>query len=351
MKILFFINHLADGGAERMAATLLNHLCKKHDVGLVLFCDKKATYSIDDKISTQKIIVKGNNRVIKAMKRISKIRRLIKNTEPDLIVSFLTYTNIYVLIANVLIGRRIIVSERNTLNRIKSKSIRIIRRFIYSSADKITFVTNADRIKFGLQEKSATIYNPVLYEPYFNYDNRSKSIVSIISYERWYNKGLDLLVKAWAKIAPQNPDWNLEIIGKRDISKLPDEIAIQNQERIILSDWSDNIANELRTKSIFILASRFEGCPCSLIEAMSQGCACVVTNCEGGQKEIIEDGISGLIAQNEDIDDIANKLQMLIDDQKLRRRLSAGAIERVKNFDESSFFAQWDKLIDEVTVK
>lgn len=351
MKIQFFINHLADGGAERMAATLLNHLCEKHEVNLTLFCDKKATYYVDNKISTSKIIITGNNKIIKAIRRVFKIRKLIKKTKPDIIISFLTYTNIYVLLANIILRRKIIVSERNTLNRIKSKSVRIIRRIVYSHADIITFVTNADRENFGLQSKSVTIYNPVLFEPYANYDNRSKSIISIVSYERWYNKGLDLLLKAWAIIAPQNPDWSLEIIGKKCICNPPDEIAIQNLERIIMSDWSNDIEKELRTKSIFVMASRFEGCPCSLIEAMSQGCACVVTNCDGGQKEIIEDGINGVIAQNENVDDIATKLQMLIDDKNLRYRLSAGAIERVKNFNKNSFFAKWDKLIDEVTAK
>lgn len=351
MRILFFINHLADGGAERVAATLLNHLCEQHSVEVVLFSNKESTYDIDNKIHTQKIITGGNNKIINTIKRISRIRKTIKESKPDLIISFLTYTNIYVLLANVFIRRKTIVSEHNTLNRTKSLCIRIIRRLIYSTADKITFVTNADRQNFALREKSITIYNPATFESYANYTNRQKSIISITSYERWYNKGLDLLIKAWNKIAPQNPNWNIEIFGRMNNGKLPGDISYQNTERIKFSDWRKNIAEEMRTKSIFILASRFEGCPCSLIEAMSQGCACIVTNCQGGQKEIVEDGVDGLIAQNENVDDIAAKLQLLIEDEKLRERLSAGAIEKVKLLDKSAFFAKWDKLIDEVTAK
>ncbi len=81
MKILFFINHLADGGAEHVASALLNHLCKKHETTLVLFSNKKATYNIDNKILTQKIIADGKFKIIRAIKRILKINGFIKKNE------------------------------------------------------------------------------------------------------------------------------------------------------------------------------------------------------------------------------------------------------------------------------
>ena len=158
-----------------------------------------------------------------------------------------------------------------------------------------------------------------------------------------------MIVKAWTKIESQYPDWDLEIYGRNNDSVLPDTITQLKQERISWKGWNNNIAEILRTKSIFILASRYEGCPNSLIEAMSQGCACIGTNCEGGIKEMITDGVDGIIAQSENVDDIAKKLQLLIVDENLRRELSAKAIEKVKHFDKNSFFAKWDKLIDEVT--
>ena len=90
MKILFFINHLADGGAERVAATLLNHLCEKHDVMVILFCNKKNTFTIDKKISTIQILCNSNNKILNAINRIRKIKKTIKQNGPDLIISFLT---------------------------------------------------------------------------------------------------------------------------------------------------------------------------------------------------------------------------------------------------------------------
>ena len=186
--------------------------------------------------------------------------------------------------------------------------------------------------------------------PYTNYSNRNKTIITIATQSRWYSKGLDVLLKAWGKIASQNPDWDLKIYGRID-GELSAELTKLPQERVTWAGWTDNIAEALQTASIFILTSRFEGCPNSLIEAMSQGCVCVGTNCDGGIKEIINDGINGLIIQKENVDDTAQKLQTLINDEQLRRELSSGAIEKAKQFDKKVFFERWDKLIDNIVKK
>ena len=349
MKILFFINKLYGGGAERVASILMNHLSEKHNVCAVVFDNNAKSYQISDQITIHKITVDEQFRITRLVKRIRKIKEEIKFESPDIIISFLTPINIYVLTSNLFLRRKIIISERNTLNRVQSKFVRIVRRIIYPIADKIVFVTKADCCKFGQPHNSVTIYNPAILTPCTNYDNRQKTIITIAPTDRWYNKGLDLLIESWGKITERNPDWTLEIYGRNSIAHLPS--AITQQEKISWKGWRDDIAEVLRTKSIFVLASRFEGCPNSLIEAMSQGCACIGTDCEGGIKEIITNGVDGLIAESENIDDIAEKLQLLIDNENIRRELSAGAIEKIKQFDPNGFYAKWDGIINEITSK
>jgi GalNAc-alpha-(1->4)-GalNAc-alpha-(1->3)-diNAcBac-PP-undecaprenol alpha-1,4-N-acetyl-D-galactosaminyltransferase len=351
MKILFFIHGLCGGGAEHVASILLNHFCEKHDTYVAVTNFKSPFYPldnrvhlIDDRINSK---IKGATRI----PRFVKMVQTINNIKPDIILSFLTKTNNNSLFANLLLRKKIIVSERITLNFEKSKSQRFFRKLLYPIADRIVFVTAEDCKKIKLPSKSILIYNPAMLEPYSDYNNRQKTIVTIASNKRWHQKGLDLLICAWDKIARHNPDWNLEIYGRIHNLINPEVIMLQKQERVSWKGWTYNIENVLKTKSIFILASRNEGCPNSLIEAMSQGCACIVTDGEGDQKLMITDGINGLIAKNENIDSIAEKLQMLIDDENLRRRLSAGAIEKVKEFDKNVFFAKWDELIEEVVRK
>lgn len=350
MKILFFINHLANGGAEHIASILMNHLCLKHNVTLVVFSNEKESFPTDSRITIRKININHKRKILRSFEHMIKINKEIKQNSPDLIISFLTHTNLYTLTANLPIGRKIIVSERNTLNR-QSPFVRLLRKILYPVADKIVFVSNFDYKKFNLPQKSLTIYNPSMFEPFADYSNRQKNIITIAPTNRWYNKGLDLLLKAWGTISDKNPDWNLQILGSINNQIIPDELSVFLSERVEWLGWNKNVSEILRTKSIFVLASRFEGCPNSLIEAMSQGCACMGTDCEGGMNEIITNGVDGLIARSGNSDDIAAKLQLLIDDDNLRQRLSANAIEKVKLFDKNTFWEKWDKTINEVTKK
>ena len=349
MKILFFIPSLGGGGAELVTTLLLNHLCEKHESFVALTNFNTPFFPIDSRVEiiddSIKSRVKGASRIPKFI----KMMQTIKKTNPDIIISAITKTNNNALIANLLFRKKIIVVEHNTLSR-QTKRNQLLRKILYPTANKIVFVSDEDCQRFGLPNKSQTIYNPSILSPYSNYSNRKETIITIAPQKRWYNKGLDILIKAWDKIESKNTNWNLEILGAIDGGKIPDNI-IHNHSRVKWLGWCNSVGEILQTKSIFILASRFEGCPLSLIEAMSQGCACIVTNCDGGAKEIIEDGVNGMIAKSEDIDDIAAKLQMLIDDENLRRRLSAGAIERVKQFDKNTFFANWDNLIEDVAEK
>ena len=351
MKILFFIHGLYGGGAERVASILLNHFCEKHETYVAVKNFKAPFYPLDNRVHIIDNRIKSKITGAARIPRFVKMAQTIKNIKPDIIISFITKTNNNALFANLLFRKKIIISERNTLNSEQSKAQRLFRKLLYPLADRIVFVTTEDREKIGRTKNNLTIYNPTMFKSFADYNNREKTIVTIAPDSRWYQKGLDILIQAWDKISPQNPEWNLEIHGRIYGKPLPDSITQQKQIRVLWKGWTDRMDIMLQTKSIFILASRYEGCPNSLIEAMSQGCACIVTDCEGEQKVMVDDGIDGLVAKSGNVDDIAAKLQQLIDDENLRRRLSAGAIEKVKQFDKNTFFAKWDKLIEEVAGK
>ena len=351
MKILFFIHGLYGGGAERVASILLNHFCENHETYVAVTNFKAPFYPIDNRVQIIDDRIKSKIKGASRIPRFVKMAHTIKKLQPDIIISFLVTGNNRALTANLFCKKKIIVSERIALSHESSLKQRILRKLLYPTADKIVFVTAEDCVSFGLPQKSLTIYNPTLLDFYPDYDNRQKSIITIGPKKRWHQKGFDLLIKAWNKISPQNPEWDLVILGRITDTEIPEDHTNEKTSNVSWLDWSANVAEILREKSIFILASRYEGCPNSLIEAMSQGCACIGTDCDGGIKEIITDGVDGLIAKSENVDDIAEKLQTLINDENLRRKLSAGAIEKSKQFDKNVFFAKWDKLIEEVARK
>ena len=336
MKILFFINHLADGGAERTASALLNHLCEQHKIVLVTFCDKKDSYRVDQFITRKRISIDRKNIFIRTIKRIAKIREEIKFEHPDLIISFLTHTNSYAILANSFINKKIIVSEQTSIQNSNLKWRLFTTHIIYRLATIVVLTTNDDYNNTKWIKNKKVIYNPLTLKITQGNKNRENAIVTIGSQHNWHIKGFDLLIEAWAKIAPLYPNWKLQFIGANNdyyISNLAKSYRLEKQVDFL--GWTDEINKILQTKSIYVLSSRREGFPCSLIEAMSQGCACLAFNCKTGPNEIITDGKSGLLALNGEIDDLANKLEKLINDEQLRHRLSAGAIEEVKQFDKN----------------
>lgn len=256
-----------------------------------------------------------------------------------------------VLLANFLTSNKLIVSEHITIQTTRQPHRLITRHILYRFASKIVFISESDYNYAKWIKRKTYIYNPLSY-PITQTSHKEKYLVAVGPQKRWHSKGFDMLIKAWSKIAPLHLDWKLQFVGANNDNYISNMVKTYCLEkRVVFLGWTDEIDKVLQTKSIYVLPSRREGFPCSLIEAMSQGCTCVAFDCKTGPNEIITDGKSGLLAINGNIDDLANKLEMLINDEQLRCRLSAGAIEEVKRFDKNVFFAQWDNLIEEVTEK
>ena len=345
MKILVFISKLYGGGAERVASILLNHLCQNHDVTVALFNTEEKPYHINGRISILDLS-KGKRIQPYQLNRIVKCRKAIKRSHPDLIISFLVGLNRFVVPANIFTQKKLILSEHTSIQAKQPIWQWLTRHILYRLSTKVVLLSRSDYNYAKWLKNKTFIYNPLSCHIINKHSQRGKTIVAIGSQRRWQVKGFDILIQAWAKIAPVHPDWKLQFVGANDDNYINDLIkscGLENQ--IDFLGWTDEIDKILQNKSIYVLSSRREGFPCSLIEAMSQGCACVAFDCKTGPNEIITDGKSGLLARDGDVDDLAEKLRLLIEDEKLRQRLSTNAAEEVKRFDKELIMKQWNKLI------
>jgi len=352
MKILLFVDKLFGGGAERVASILLNHLCEKHNVTAIIFNDKRPTYPLKPQILIHKINVDGKIRILHPIERIHKIREVINQNNPDLIISFMVSLNMYVVIANCNTHTKLILTEHTTIQAKQTLFEWFTRHALYRFASKVVFVTKSDYNYAHWLKAKTCIYNPLSYPVTTSHCVREKTIIAISSLRRWYVKGFDMLIKAWAKIAQKYPDWKLHFIGATDDDKIINLAKLYKADnQVVFEGWSNEIDKIMRNTNIFVLSSRQEGFPCSLLEAMSQGCACVAFDCQTGPNEIITNGVNGLLANNGDIDDLSSKLQSLIEDENLRKQIAHNAIKDVQQFDESRIMKDWDELIEGITAK
>ncbi|WP_149264437.1 glycosyltransferase [Actinomadura sp. K4S16] len=163
-----------------------------------------------------------------------------------------------------------------------------------------------------------------------------------------YEKGVDLMLEAWERVAGRHPGWRLHIYGTG-----PDEADLRAQadaaglsRSVEFRGAVSDVEEALVEASVFALPSRAEGFPMSVLEAMAYGLPTVAFDCAPGVRVLIEDGRDGLLAGPGDIAAFAAELDRLIEDPDLRRALGAEARASVLRFQPATVLARWDRLFD-----
>jgi glycosyltransferase involved in cell wall biosynthesis len=160
-------------------------------------------------------------------------------------------------------------------------------------------------------------------------------------------KGFDLLIPAFARVAPEHPDWNLRICGKgpqrKVLKRLIEEYGLRG--RVSLPGPVRGLAGEMASASLFVISSRYEGFPMVLLEAMGAGLPVVSFDCPTGPREIVEDRVSGRLVTAGDVDGLAAALDELIVDEGLRRRYAAEAARTAERYSMDFVGPQWESLL------
>lgn len=164
-------------------------------------------------------------------------------------------------------------------------------------------------------------------------------------------KGYDLLINAFALIADQCPGWKIDIYGDGpEKEKLLSLIKQKNlTERIIINVSTSAIYEEYQQSDFYVLSSRYEGYPLSLIEAMSCGIPCVAFRCKYGPEDAIKDGINGLLVEKGNVEDLANKMLWMIKHTEERLRMGKKSQESTHRYDKRIIMSQWTDLFKKIS--
>ena len=290
--------------------------------------------------------------VVWQTRRMAWLRRTIRKIEPDAVLSFLTQTNILTVLATRGLDTHTVISERNDprLQRHRPR-IELLRRVVYRWADVVTANSKGALTSlesFVPKHKLAFLPNPVLAA--FTGEATPYAAPTVVTVGRLVEqKGLDVLLAAWAKVVAALPGWRLALVGDGPLaSELKALAAGLNIEDSV--DWIGHVADPfpwLRGAEFFVLTSRFEGTPNALLEAMACGLPAVVSDASPGPCELIgsDESAAGLIVPVEDADGTAEAIIRLARDETLRSRLGLAARERVRTHDADHALEVWLQLL------
>lgn len=355
-RIVFVLEQLYGGGAERVTNVLANEICKVpgYEVHILTYRrNDEEEYLRDSRVIRHDLgqTESDPNRVRGIWNRMCFLRDTIRRIAPWCVVSLATPQTVCVLTAAMMgLNIPLILSERNDPLRFPAeKLVRALRVWCYHQADALVFQTQEARAYFdkSIQKKGTVICNPLTGSIPDRFEGiRKKCIVNFCRFAP--QKNLDLLIDAFAQISEEFPEHTLWIYGDgrlRDhLTEKIDRLGLEN--RVFLPGYSSNIYEDIREAALFVSSSDYEGISNSMLEAMAVGVPSVCTDCPaGGARETIQDGKNGLLVPVGDTQAMAEAMRQVLANPNLAEELGRNGSALRCQISAETIAARWLELL------
>ena len=371
MRILYVTDAFAVwGGLERVLADKINYLTSHYCYEICLLTVNQKTHvvpytlhpgvrHVDLNVQThQQYHYQGIRRLLmrRELERVLKYRmkRALEEIKPDIVICVkLDFVNIL----SELRGEIPLVVETHTLCKSEfidgSGWLRRIHIWFWKQkirkANGIVALTSGDAKDWERINKNVYVIPNMVHlneiEQYSGLQNKSVIYVGRFSQQ----KDIDSLLQIWSLVHHLHPDWHLNIYGEGEIREHYLAIIEKMKEDIHVYEPSADIMNKYKENSILLLTSLYEPFGLVLPEAMSCGLPVIAFDCPYGPSDIITDGVDGFLIKNRDIDEFANKVCLLIENEELRCQMGNKGIISSQRYRADVIMPKWISLFEVLT--
>lgn len=354
--VVLVIGSLQGGGAERQLSDMANYWARngmRVIVATWMGPTVEDFYSLDSRVRRVFLNVDIATTALfphvrSNLQRVLKLRKLLSKTRPHAVLSFVTESNVLTILGSLGLGVRTVVSERvqPAVHLMLPATWRMLRRILYIWSDAVVAQTEeaAHWIQRNCRKKATVIPNALRSLPLASAE-RERLIIAVGRLTR--QKGFDVLLRAFAKVASVFDGWRLVIIGEGDergkLLLLRSELMLT--DRVELPGQSADVATWMARAALVVQPSRFEGFPNVVLEGMGMGAAVISADCPSGPAVLIEDGINGRLVPVDDVAALAQAMAELMSSQDVRKRLGLEASKVRERFRQDLIMAQWEECL------
>ena len=372
MRVTFVISSLGLGGAERTMSIMANYWAAKGwDITLICL-DGSATpfYELHPNVHHVPLGVSGASSnafvgVTNNWVRIRAVRRTIISNRPDVVISFMETLNVLTIIATRFLRIPVVVSEhmlpwiplyeygstRTPLSHLIWKMLRA-RTYPFCS---LLVVLSAEYGRYyapSIQARTKVIPNCVKYvaEDAVSLPNGASRPLIIAMGRLAAEKGFDHLLTAFSRLGDKFPQWFLVILGEGPMrTELESMIAqLGLSRRAHLAGAVAKPYAYLQQADLFVLSSRFEAFPNALLESMAAGVPVVSYDCCEGVRDIVRDGVDGVLVPPGNLEALVSAMENVMNDQAKRSRMADRAMEVRERFSVEKIMQMWEDAIQGV---
>lgn len=313
-RICFFVGDLNNsGGTERVSSVIASELQRRgYQIHMLsLQCGDKPFFELSECIQVSQLFTTTGRGMLRLPITIVRLRRYLRQQQIDILIDVESMLALYALPAVVGLNIRHICWEHfNYHVDLGKASRRLARKLAARFADDVITLTERDKqlwlANATCKANITAIPNPVTIELPASINPHKEKLFLAVG-RLTYQKGFDLLLQAWSRVAPLHPDWRLRIVGDGEDKAMLEQLRIDLNivASTELVPKTNNIAGHYQEAAFFLMSSRFEGLPLVLIEAQAYGLPIISFDCDTGPAEIINK--SGWLVKAYSIDDFTQR--------------------------------------------